>query len=58
MDKVDWFNSEDEAFEFLKEEGLEKYKGIFNLCLDDINNYFINNNDSEKILNWENSSKD
>ena len=58
MDKVDWFNSEDEAYEFLKEEGLEKYKGIFNLSLDDINNYFINNNDSEKILNWENSSKD
>ena len=53
MDKVDWFNSEDEAYEFLKEKGLDNYKGIFNLNLDDINNYFINNNDTEKILNWD-----
>ena len=49
--KVNWFKSEEKAFDFLEKIGLPSYKHIFLLTLDDIRNYCINNDEFNELLN-------
>ena len=49
--QVNWFKSEEEAFENLEEQGLKSFKTFFLFTLDDIRNYCINNDDFNELLN-------
>ena len=49
--QINWFKSEEEAFEVLENYGLQSYKPIFLLTLDDIRNYCINNDEFNELLN-------
>ena len=49
--QVNWYKNEEEAFENLENKGLQSYKSIFMLSLDDIRNYSINNDEFNDLLN-------
>ena len=48
--QVNWFKSEEEAFEYLEYEGYKNYKNFFLFTLDDIRNYCINNDEFNNLL--------
>ena len=50
--KVNWLKNEDEAFNFLESKNLNNYKIYFELTLDDISNYCINNDDIDYLVKW------
>lgn len=47
---VNWFKSEEEAFDYLESNGLKNYKTFFVFTLDDIRNYCINNDEFNSLL--------
>ena len=47
---VNWFKSEEEAFDYLTSNGLKNYKTFFLFTLDDIRNYCINNDEFNSLL--------
>ena len=49
--QINYFKSEEEAFEVLENYGLQSYKPIFLLTLDDIRNYCINIDEFYDLLN-------
>ena len=49
--QVNWFKTEEEAFDFMENKGLNSYKAIFLFSLDDIRNYCINNDEFNELLN-------
>ena len=47
---VNWFKSEEEAFDYLESNGLKNYKTFFLFTLDDIRNYCVNNDEFNSLL--------
>ena len=47
---VNWFKTEEEAFDYLDSKGLKNYKTFFLFTLDDIRNYCINNDEFNSLL--------
>ena len=47
--KVNWFKNEKEGLDYLENNGLGKYKNIFELNLEKLYNFGYNNNDIENL---------
>ena len=51
--KIDWLKNEFDAWKFIRDNNLERYKNFFKYSLDDIINFFVNDDIANKILNIE-----
>ena len=50
--KVDLLKNEEEAYKVLEKKDLKKYKIYFELSLDDISNYCVNNDEIDYLVKW------
>ena len=50
--KVDLIKSEEEAFKVLENKNLKNYRIYFELSLDDISNYCVNNDEIDYLVKW------